>query len=147
MCMRRSSTVQGCASNALGYTPRTIHKKPPKCVVETIAFFVCHHQRNPQIFCEEAVTWKRLTHPNILSLLGVTIDHFQLISDWMSGGDLPDYIKNHSDADRLGLVGAPPVVFDPFLLSSLAIRRRQGPPLPPLLQRRSWGPQGSTWLF
>jgi serine/threonine protein kinase len=48
--------------------------------------------------------WKHLTHPNVLLLLGVTIDGFQLISNWISGGHLPGYIKKNSDADRLGLV-------------------------------------------
>ena len=33
----------------------------------------------------------------------------------MSGGDLPTYIKKNTDADRLGLVGAPAVVFYPML--------------------------------
>jgi serine/threonine protein kinase len=54
--------------------------------------------------------WKRLTHPNVLPLLGVTIDRFQLISNWMSGGHLLGYITNNSDADRLGLVGVPPIL-------------------------------------
>ncbi|KAF9645406.1 kinase-like protein [Thelephora ganbajun] len=48
--------------------------------------------------------WKRLTHPNIVPLLGITITPFQLISGWMSGGDLSEYIKNNSDADRIGLL-------------------------------------------
>ena len=39
--------------------------------------------------------WKYLTHPNILSLLGVTITPFQLISTWMPGGNLPEYIKKN----------------------------------------------------
>jgi serine/threonine protein kinase len=52
--------------------------------------------------------WKRLIHPNVLPLLGVTIDSFQLISSWMSGGHLLGYIQNNSDADRLALVGTPP---------------------------------------
>ena len=49
--------------------------------------------------------WKRLTHPNVLPLLGVTVTPLQLISYWMPGGDLQEYIKKNSDADRLGLVG------------------------------------------
>ena len=50
--------------------------------------------------------WKRLVHPNIVPLLGVTTSpRLQLISEWMSGGDLLAYIKAHPDADRLGLVG------------------------------------------
>jgi len=51
--------------------------------------------------------WKRLAHPNIVHLLGITIAPLQLISNWMSGGDLSEYIKKHPDTDRLGLVGVP----------------------------------------
>jgi len=54
--------------------------------------------------------WKRLTHPNILPLLGITITPLQLVSNWMPGGDLPGYIEKRSDADRLKLVGVSPVV-------------------------------------
>ena len=50
--------------------------------------------------------WKYLTHPNIVPLLCVTFTPFQLISECMSGGELPDYIKMYPDADRLGLVGS-----------------------------------------
>jgi len=68
--------------------------------------------------------WKHLKHPNIVPLLGVTLVPFQLISNWMSGGDLPEYIKMRPDADRLGLVGVPPVAFISRLFPSPAIRRR-----------------------
>jgi hypothetical protein len=88
--------------------------------------------------------WKRLTHPNVLPLLGVTLAPLQLVSNWMTDGDLLDYIKKHSDADRLGLVGVPPVAFIPRLLPSPAIRRRKGPLLPPFLQCDSWRSQGSA---
>ena len=67
---------------------------------------------------------KRLTHPNILPLLGVTITPLQLISTWMPGGDLTGYIKNHPDADTLGLVCDPHVVFISYLLPLPAIRCR-----------------------
>ena len=68
--------------------------------------------------------WKYLTHPNIVPLLGVTITPFQLISNWMSGGDLPGYIEKHPNADRLRLVGASLAVFIQRLLPLSAIRRR-----------------------
>ena len=68
--------------------------------------------------------WKRLTHPNILPLLGVTIADFQLVSRWMPGGDLPGYIQDHSDADRLGLVGGPPDGLTHRSLLLLVIGRR-----------------------
>ena len=60
--------------------------------------------------------WKRLTrlnHPNVLPLLGITITPFQLISNWMPGGDLLQYVKKNPNTDRLGLVGVPPLVFIP----------------------------------
>ena len=50
---------------------------------------------------------KYMKHPNIVSLLGVTIDPFEFISEWMPGGNLPGYIANNPDADRVSLVGIP----------------------------------------
>ena len=69
-------------------------------------FFVYHYQQDPQLFCHEVVMWKRLTHPNVLPLLGITLDPPQLILSWMPGGDLLEFIKN-PDADRVALVGVP----------------------------------------
>jgi serine/threonine protein kinase len=57
--------------------------------------------------------WKCLKHKNIVPLLGITPDPLQLISEWIPGGDLTEYIKKHPDADRLGLVGVSPAAFDP----------------------------------
>ena len=51
------------------------------------------------------MVWNRLDHPNLVPLLGVTINPLQFISDWMPYGDLTGYITNHPDADRLDLVG------------------------------------------
>ena len=89
--------------------------------------------------------WKHLRHPNILSLLGVTTTPFQLISNWMSGGDLPGYVKKNPNADRLKLVGVPPIIFTLCLLSLPAIRCRKGHLLPPLVQCGPWRPQGGMW--
>ena len=57
-----------------------------------------------QAFCKEVVVWKRLTHPNILPLLGITTAPFQLISSWVSGGNLLQYVQKHPEADQLKLV-------------------------------------------
>ena len=65
--------------------------------------------------------WKHLTHPNILSLLGITTTPLQLISNWMSGGDLPRYIEKNPNVDRVKLVGVPPFVITPRLFPLLAI--------------------------
>ena len=65
--------------------------------------------------------WRYLKHPNILPLLGVTTSPPQLISKWMPGGDLPEYIKEHSNADRFGLVGIHPVAAISCLLQHTAV--------------------------
>jgi hypothetical protein len=41
---------------------------------------------------------------------GVTFDPLQLVSEWMPGGELREYVKEHRDTNLIGLVG-------PFLLS------------------------------
>ncbi|KAF9643894.1 kinase-like protein [Thelephora ganbajun] len=61
-------------------------------------------QKVTKTFCKEAVMWKRLKHPNIVPLLGVTITPLQLISTWMPGGNLPEYIRTHPNADRLAFL-------------------------------------------
>ena len=78
--------------------------------------------------------WKRSIHPNILPLLGITTTPFQLISNLMPGGNLPQWIQVNPNADRLVLVGVTSVVFIPCLLSLPAIRRCEGSLLPPLPQ-------------
>lgn len=52
-----------------------------------------------------------MKHPNIVPLLGITPTPLQLISEWMTGGALAEYIKKNPDTDRLGLVGVPLVIF------------------------------------
>ena len=53
------------------------------------------------------MTWKTLRHPNVLSLIGVTMSEtqFAMISDWMVSGNLGEFVKAHPDANRLELVG------------------------------------------
>ena len=58
-----------------------------------------------QAFFQEAVVWKRLEHPNIVPFLGVTLAPLQLVSVWMPGGELSEYIDKHPSVDRLSLVG------------------------------------------
>ena len=52
------------------------------------------------------MTWNALRHPNVLQLLGVTMDthHFSMTSEWMANGNINEFIKDHRDANRLGLV-------------------------------------------
>ena len=67
------------------------------------------------------VVWKNLSHPNVVPLLGVTIDPIQLVSGWMPDVDLTGYITDHPDADRLNLVGVPSTVLCDVLILSLVI--------------------------
>ena len=53
--------------------------------------------------------WRSLRHPNVLPLLGGMIAGAQLamVSEWMENGNINEFVKNHLDADRLGLVSFP----------------------------------------
>jgi len=64
---------------------------------------------------------KHLKHPNIVPILGVTTEPFQLVSEWVPGGDLPGYVGKNPGADRLGLVCAPTAVLALCSLPSQAV--------------------------
>lgn len=60
-------------------------------------------------FAREVLVWRSLSHPNVLSFLGVpTIPRFLLcmVSPWMPHGDVVKYVKSHPEANRIVLVGA-----------------------------------------
>ena len=48
--------------------------------------------------------WKRLTHVNIVPFVGVILSPLQIVSEWMSGGDLATHIKSNPEADRTSFV-------------------------------------------
>ena len=60
--------------------------------------------------------WKHLEHRNIVPLLGITPTPLQLISEWMPGGDLTDYIRKYPGADRVDIASTLIVVLDPMLI-------------------------------
>jgi len=79
-----------------------------------VSFWLCHLSACPctdsallQRFCKEAVMWNALSHPNILQLRGVTMSEgrFAMVSDWMVGGNIWEFVKARPDANRLELVG------------------------------------------
>ena len=59
-----------------------------------------------QRFCKAAIRWKALNHPNILHLLGVTMDKGRLVmvSEWMENGNINEFLRYHEDVNRLELV-------------------------------------------
>ncbi|KAF9643194.1 hypothetical protein BDM02DRAFT_3151818 [Thelephora ganbajun] len=72
--------------------------------IKRIRVYHLGHERATKAFCQEAVMWKYLKHPNILPLLGVTISSLELVSNWMAGGTLPEYIGKYSDVNQIELL-------------------------------------------
>ncbi|KAF9641863.1 kinase-like protein, partial [Thelephora ganbajun] len=60
-----------------------------------------------QQFCKETVLWNTLYHPNVLKLFGVWGDmekgQFVTVSEWMTHGNIMEYIRNNH-ANRLELL-------------------------------------------
>ncbi|KAG7096023.1 hypothetical protein E1B28_006705 [Marasmius oreades] len=56
-------------------------------------------------FCQEALIWTQLSHPNVLQLLGVNTTLFKtdfcLVSPWMVNGDIITFLNRTPDHDRL----------------------------------------------
>ncbi|KAJ3873643.1 kinase-like domain-containing protein [Lentinula edodes] len=56
-------------------------------------------------FCEEALVWKQLDHPNVLPFIGVNEILFSpsycFISPWMKNGNIMTYLENHPEQNRL----------------------------------------------
>ena len=65
-----------------------------------------------QTLYQVAVLWKKIEHPNIVPLLGVTPPPLQIISEWVPGGDLMYYSKKYSGVDRLSLVSISPLILN-----------------------------------
>ena len=55
------------------------------------------------------MSWKALRHPNVLPLLGVimTETEFSMVSEWMSNGNINQFVATHRDASRFELVRSP----------------------------------------
>ena len=59
-----------------------------------------------QRFCTEVVIWRKLAHPNILPLLGISTNggNLCMISRLMSHGTIMAYLSTRPSANRLMLV-------------------------------------------
>ncbi|KAE9390762.1 hypothetical protein BT96DRAFT_1063301, partial [Gymnopus androsaceus JB14] len=59
-------------------------------------------------FCNEAILWRQLKHPNILPLPGVNAELFNpsfcLISPWMANKDIVSYLKQNPKHSRHDVV-------------------------------------------
>ncbi|KAF9647235.1 kinase-like protein, partial [Thelephora ganbajun] len=58
--------------------------------------------------CREIISWKHLSHPNILPLLGVSVSTgpycFSILTEWMSNGTVMRYTRSNPEANRLQLL-------------------------------------------
>jgi serine/threonine protein kinase len=50
--------------------------------------------------------WKHLKHPNVLSLLGVTLSEhrFAMVSEWMENGNINEFLEKDRHANGTELV-------------------------------------------
>ncbi|KAF9786281.1 kinase-like domain-containing protein [Thelephora terrestris] len=57
-------------------------------------------------FCKEVVTWNALRHPNVLSLIGVTMTkgEFVMASEWMANGNINEFVEAHWEVNRFELL-------------------------------------------
>ena len=53
--------------------------------------------------------WRFLRHPNVLPLIGALMseDWFAMVSEWMSNGNINQFVKAHPKVNRLRLVRPP----------------------------------------
>ena len=59
-----------------------------------------------QAWCGEVSVWMRLKHPNVVPCLGATANPLQVVMDLMSNGEVMDYTKRNSNANRAHLVSS-----------------------------------------
>lgn len=78
--------------------------------VPQIVTYPLTYRCSPQIkrFCQEIIGWKRLSHPNVLPLLGAYVSTdpqcFRIVSDWMRNGNVMEYARSNPVVNRLQLV-------------------------------------------
>ena len=59
------------------------------------------------------MTWKVLRHPNVLPLLGVTIEEpLAMVSEWMKNGNIKEFVGTNSHVNRWKLVGVSTLTTD-----------------------------------
>ena len=98
------------------------------------------------------MAWSTLRHPNVLSLLGVTMTEGRLVmvSEWMVKGNINEFVKADPKADRLKLVCFCPrslfsLVTDDYAIA-VAWRRHRGIDLHAWRGCDPWGSQRGTFL-
>ncbi|KAF9523068.1 kinase-like domain-containing protein [Crepidotus variabilis] len=59
-------------------------------------------------FCRELITWQQLSHPNIISLVGASLDAspgcFSFVLPWMPHGSIMNYLKKEPNHDKFRVI-------------------------------------------
>ena len=65
---------------------------------------------------QEIIIWRRLSHPNVLAVMGVSPKLFPLcvITEWMVDGNITDFTAKHPEVNRLRLVRPIPPLSQTF---------------------------------
>ena len=66
----------------------------------------CAFDDSRQRLFPEIVIWGRLSHPNVLPVLGISpnLSPLCVITEWMIDGNIMDFMSKHPEANRLRLV-------------------------------------------
>ena len=105
-----------------------------------------------QIFYREVVVWKRLQHPNIVPFLGVPskVPPFEIVCEWMENDRITEYVREHPEVDRVGLVSRSVSTVTIRLnaqVQNLTVVGCCGwPSPPPFIQCNTWGLKGCKSL-
>ena len=99
-----------------------------------------------QRFCKEVIAWRVLRHPNVLPLLGVTMEdkRFVMVSEWMKNGNIIDFLKG-KNTGRLELVRPVSPFSLPMTDDSSIVAARGGYEGVGLHARSGNGPRKSRW--
>ena len=92
--------------------------------------------RRPQgRLCREAVVWKRISHPNILQFIGVTLtNEIAVVSNWAENGSILKYLKDppeDHEPNPVKLVCRIKIVRIPHLTLVAVAREYPRPAIPP----------------
>ncbi|KAF9781366.1 kinase-like domain-containing protein [Thelephora terrestris] len=94
------------ASGGLADTWKGNHDGNPVCIKAFRTYTADALIEIKKRLFQEIVVWRRLSHPNVLPVLGISPELFPLciVSEWMIDGNILDFISAHPELNRLRLL-------------------------------------------
>ncbi|EIN03690.1 kinase-like protein, partial [Punctularia strigosozonata HHB-11173 SS5] len=100
----KSDDEEPCSSGGFSDVWRGEHNGVP-VALKVLRLHAGDRAKYKQVFCKEAVVWRRLSHRNIVPFLGVSPrHHLCIVSEWMEHGDVMSYLERFPQANRLQLI-------------------------------------------